>query len=84
MKYGNKRNRDIKKIFFGIQRELFNYGGTACSIILRDATMRPRATKDIDMILVVRIPLSDRTFIQISRYPRCAYGFPFDPYSYRR
>lgn len=28
-------------------------GGTACSVILRNADMQPRATKDIDMILVV-------------------------------
>lgn len=28
-------------------------GGTACSIMLRHADMKPRATKDIDMILVV-------------------------------
>ena len=28
-------------------------GGTACDIILRDTDMRPRATDDIDMILVI-------------------------------
>lgn len=43
----------FKKIFFGVQRELYNYWWNSRSIILRDATMRPRATKNIDMILVV-------------------------------
>lgn len=28
-------------------------GGTACDIVLRDTAMRPRATNDIDMILVI-------------------------------
>ena len=28
-------------------------GGTACDIVLRDTDMKPRATSDIDMIVVV-------------------------------
>lgn len=28
-------------------------GDTACSVIMRNADMKPRATKDIDMILIV-------------------------------
>lgn len=43
----------FKKYFSGFCENYIIIGGTACSIILRDATMRPRATKDIDMILVV-------------------------------
>ena len=43
----------FKKYFSEFSENYIIIGGTACSIILRDATMRPRATKDIDMILVV-------------------------------
>jgi hypothetical protein len=42
------------KEYFGDFKE--NYviiGGTACSIMLHDAELKPRATKDIDMILIV-------------------------------
>lgn len=28
-------------------------GGTACDIVLRDTDMKPRATSDIDMIVIV-------------------------------
>lgn len=44
-------------------------GGTACSIILRDTNTKPRATKDIDMILVVdqMTPEFGRQFWQFVR-----------------
>lgn len=35
----------FKKYFSGFSENYIIIGGTACSIILRDATMRPRATK---------------------------------------
>lgn len=48
------RGLDKFKEYFGdFQDNYVIIGGTACSIILRHADMKPRATKDIDMILVV-------------------------------
>ena len=43
----------FKEYFSDFNGNYVIIGGTACSIILREAVMRPRATKDIDMILVV-------------------------------
>lgn len=43
----------FKEYFADFKENYIIIGGTACSIILRDADMRPRVTKDIDMILVV-------------------------------
>ncbi len=58
------------KVYFSDFKE--NYviiGGTACSVILRNADMKPRATKDIDMILVVErmTPEFGRQFWQFIR-----------------
>ena len=48
------RGLDKFKEYFGdFQENYVIIGGTACSIMLRHADMKPRATKDIDMILVV-------------------------------
>ncbi len=43
----------FKEYFSEFKENYVIIGGTACSIILRDADIKPRATKDIDMILVV-------------------------------
>ncbi len=43
----------FREYFEDFQDNYVIIGGTACSIILRHADMKPRATKDIDMILVV-------------------------------
>lgn len=48
------RGIDIFKHYFGAYPE--NYviiGGTACDILMEDAGFTPRATKDIDLILIV-------------------------------
>jgi hypothetical protein len=43
----------FKEYFAGFENNYVIIGGTACDIMLRDTDMRPRATNDIDMILVV-------------------------------
>lgn len=43
----------FKDYFSDFKENYVIIGGTACSIILRDASMKPRATKDIDIILIV-------------------------------
>ena len=43
----------FKEYFLDFKDNYVIIGGTACSVILRNADMKPRATKDIDMILIV-------------------------------
>jgi hypothetical protein len=43
----------FKEYFTGFEDNYVIIGGTACEIALRDTDMRPRATDDIDMILVI-------------------------------
>lgn len=43
----------FKAFFSGFEDNYVIIGGTACDIVLQDADMRPRATDDIDMILVI-------------------------------
>ncbi|MDL2240141.1 hypothetical protein LJC69_00795 [Bacteroidales bacterium OttesenSCG-928-K22] len=43
----------FKEHFAGFEDNYVIIGGTACEIILRDTDMRPRATDDIDMILII-------------------------------
>ena len=43
----------FKKAFADFKENYVIIGGTACDIVLSDTDMRPRATDDIDMILVV-------------------------------
>ncbi len=43
----------FKEHFTGFEDNYVIIGGTACDIALRDTDMRPRATDDIDMILVI-------------------------------
>ena len=43
----------FKEHFSGFEDNYVIIGGTACDIALRDTDMRPRATDDIDMILVI-------------------------------
>jgi len=43
----------FKEHFAGFEDNYVIIGGTACDIVLRDTDMRPRATDDIDMILVI-------------------------------
>lgn len=43
----------FKEYFLEFKDNYVIIGGTACSVILRNADMKPRATKDIDMILIV-------------------------------
>ena len=43
----------FKEHFAGFEDNYVIIGGTACDITLRDTDMRPRATGDIDMILVI-------------------------------
>ncbi len=43
----------FKEYFAGFEDNYVIIGGTACDIALRDTDMRPRATDDIDMILVI-------------------------------
>lgn len=59
----------FKEYFSEFKENYVIIGGTACSIILRDADMKPRATKDIDMILIVdqMTPEFGRQFWQFIR-----------------
>ncbi len=43
----------FKEHFAGFEDNYVIIGGTACDIALRDTDMCPRATDDIDMILVI-------------------------------
>jgi hypothetical protein len=43
----------FREHFAGFEDNYVVIGGTACDIVLRDTDMRPRATDDIDMILVI-------------------------------
>ncbi len=43
----------FKEYFAGFEDHYVIIGGTACDIALRDTGMRPRATDDIDMILII-------------------------------
>ena len=43
----------FKEAFADFKDNYVIIGGTACDIVLTDTDMRPRATDDIDMILVV-------------------------------
>ena len=43
----------FKEYFLDFKDNYVIIGGTACSVILRNAVMKPRATNDIDMILIV-------------------------------
>ena len=43
----------FREHFAGFEDNYVIIGGTACDIALRDTDMRPRATDDIDMILVI-------------------------------
>jgi hypothetical protein len=43
----------FKEHFAGFEDNYVIIGGTACDIVLRDTDMHPRATDDIDMILVI-------------------------------
>lgn len=56
----------FKEYFSEFKENYVIIGGTACSVILRHAYMKPRATKDIDMILVVEhmTPAFGRRFWQ--------------------
>lgn len=45
--------KKFKEYFSDFEENYVIIGGTACNIILRDTNMNPRATKDIDMILIV-------------------------------
>ena len=43
----------FREAFAGFTDNYVIIGGTACDIALSDTDMRPRATDDIDMILIV-------------------------------
>ena len=43
----------FKEYFLSFKENYVIIGGTACSIMLRDTDMKPRTTKDIDMILII-------------------------------
>ena len=45
----------FREHFAGFEDNYVIIGGTACDIALRDTDMRPRATDDIDMILVIEM-----------------------------
>jgi hypothetical protein len=45
--------KKFKEHFAGFEDNYVIIGGTACDIVLRGTDMRPRATDDIDMILVI-------------------------------
>ena len=45
--------KKFKEHFAGFENHYVIIGGTACEIALQDTDMRPRATDDIDMILIV-------------------------------
>lgn len=59
----------FKAYFSDFKENYVIIGGTACSVILRDSDMKPRTTKDIDMILVVEqmTPEFGRQFWQFIR-----------------
>ncbi len=48
-----KELEKFKEHFAGFEDNYVIIGGTACDIALRDTDMRPRATDDIDIILVI-------------------------------
>lgn len=68
------RGLDVfKKYFNGYPDNYVIIGGTACDVIIEDAGFLPRATKDIDVILVVEALNSDFVkqfwqFIEDGRY----------------
>jgi hypothetical protein len=45
--------KKFREYFAGFEDHYVIIGGTACEIVLRDTDMLPRATDDIDMILIV-------------------------------
>ena len=45
--------KKFREYFTGFEDHYVIIGGTACEIVLRDTEMRPRATDDIDMILII-------------------------------
>ena len=49
----------FKEYFAGCENNCIVFGGTACDILEEEAGMRPRATKDIDIILVVEALTTD-------------------------
>ena len=66
----------FKEHFAGFEDNYVIIGGTACDITLRDTDMRPRATDDIDMILVIEkmTPEFARqfwNFIALGEYKSC-------------
>ena len=70
------RGLDIfKKYFKDYSDSYVIIGGTACDLIINEAGLKPRATKDIDIILVVEALSSDFVkkfwqFIQDGNYER--------------
>ena len=46
-------------------------GGTACDIVLRDTDMKPRATSDIDMIVIVENMTPEFAAALPFQLPRC-------------
>ncbi|MDX3916926.1 MAG: hypothetical protein QHC79_25515 [Pseudosphingobacterium sp.] len=65
----------FKKYFDAFPDNYVVIGGTACDIIIEDAGLTPRATKDIDIILVVEALNADFvrqfwTFIEDGKYER--------------
>lgn len=65
----------FKEFFKAFEENYIIIGGTACDIIIDDAGLEPRATKDIDIILVVEVLSPDFVkqfwrFIEEGNYER--------------
>jgi len=65
----------FKEYFKNYTNNYVIIGGTACDIIIEDAGFKPRATKDIDMILIVEALSSDFVrefwkFVKVANYKR--------------
>lgn len=65
----------FKQYFEAFPDNYIVIGGTACDVIIEDAGFNPRATKDIDLILIVEALTSDFVaqfwkFIQDGKYER--------------
>lgn len=65
----------FKAYFSGYTEHFIIIGGTACDVIIEQAGLKPRATKDIDIILVVEALNSDFVrqfwrFIEVASYER--------------
>lgn len=66
----------FKSYFKDFQDNYLIIGGTACDIVFEEAALKPRATKDIDIILIFEALSADFVaqfwnFVKAAQYTRC-------------